>query len=102
MCLRSPRSVPGDQNHGETNTSDHHCQYPAGSGRHAGCPVVVALKMSPVFNAVSIPFVRQFIDDEETVQANEVMEQAATAMLDELKSMEHVLAPLRAQQLAAV
>ncbi len=35
--------------------------------------VVTALKMVPVFDAVSIPFVMQFIDDEGEVQANEVM-----------------------------
>ncbi len=46
--------------------------------------VVTTLKMTPLPEAVSIPFVNQFIDDGE-VRANEVMEMAATAMLDELR-----------------
>ena len=40
--------------------------------------------MLPVTEAVSIPFVAQFIDDEGELQANETMEKAADAMLDEL------------------
>jgi NAD(P)H-dependent FMN reductase len=58
--------------------------------------VVTTLKMTPLFEAVSIPFVAQFIDDEGGVQANEVMEQAADAMLDELARVAAALAPLRA------
>jgi NAD(P)H-dependent FMN reductase len=57
--------------------------------------VVTTLKMTPVFEAVSIPFVRQFLDDEERLQANEVMEHAAVAMLDELVRVEAALRPLR-------
>jgi NAD(P)H-dependent FMN reductase len=57
--------------------------------------VVTTLKMTPLFEAVSIPFVRQFLDDEERLQANEVMEHAAVAMLDELVRVEAVLRPLR-------
>jgi NAD(P)H-dependent FMN reductase len=58
--------------------------------------VVTTLKMTPLFEAVSIPFVAQFIDDEGGVQANEVMEQACDAMLDELARVAQALAPLRA------
>ncbi len=58
-------------------------------------PVVTALKMVPVFDAVSIPFVMQFIDDEGEVQANEVMEKAAMAMLDELQRWVIALRTLR-------
>jgi NAD(P)H-dependent FMN reductase len=58
--------------------------------------VVTTLKMTPLFEAVSIPFVAQFIDDEGGVQANEVMEQASDAMLDELARVAEALAPLRA------
>jgi NAD(P)H-dependent FMN reductase len=57
--------------------------------------VVTTLKMTPVFEAVSIPFVRQFLDEEEQLQPNEVMEQAAAAMLDELVRVEAALRPLR-------
>jgi NAD(P)H-dependent FMN reductase len=57
--------------------------------------VVTTLKMTPLFEAVSIPFVAQFIDDEGEVQANEVMEQAADAMLDELLRVSEALRPLR-------
>jgi len=58
--------------------------------------VVTTLKMLPLFEAVSIPFHTQFIDDEGRVSANEVMEQAADAMLDELVITEAMLAPRRA------
>jgi len=45
--------------------------------------VVTALRMVPVGEAVSIPFVQQFMHDGQ-IQANEVMQTAARAMLDEL------------------
>jgi NAD(P)H-dependent FMN reductase len=57
--------------------------------------VVTALRMLPLFEAVNIPFYRQFLDDEDQVQANEVMEQAAIAMLDELARTAAALRPLR-------
>ena len=46
--------------------------------------VVTALRMTPVTDAVTIPFFRQFVDDEEGVQANETMETSADALLEEL------------------
>jgi NAD(P)H-dependent FMN reductase len=58
--------------------------------------VVTPLKMMPVVDAVNIPFHPQFIDEEGRVQANEIMEQAAAAMLDELVRVEGALRPLRA------
>ena len=58
--------------------------------------VLVALKMTPLFEAVSIPFIAQFIDDEGRLTPNEAMEQSATAMLDELLRVEQALRPLRA------
>jgi NAD(P)H-dependent FMN reductase len=58
-------------------------------------PVLLALKMAPLFEAVHIPFVARFIDEEGAVQANEIMEQAADTMLDELSRMSEVLRPLR-------
>ncbi|MDX6527252.1 MAG: hypothetical protein QOI43_2763, partial [Gaiellales bacterium] len=45
--------------------------------------------------AVSIPFVQQFVDDDGQIQPNEVMTLAATAMLDELLRVEAALRPLR-------
>src|SRR6185312_41844 len=62
--------------------------------------VVTTLKMTPLFEAVSIPFVRQFLDDNDRFQANEIMEQAATAMLDELQRLERALRPLRREPAA--
>jgi NAD(P)H-dependent FMN reductase len=56
--------------------------------------VVTTLKMTPLPEAVSIPFVAKFIDDG-AVQANETMEQAAGAMLVELARVGAALAPLR-------
>jgi NAD(P)H-dependent FMN reductase len=59
--------------------------------------VVTTLKMTPLFEAVSSPFVKQFVDDEDRIQPNEVMTQAATAMLDELVRVESALRPLRVE-----
>jgi hypothetical protein len=53
--------------------------------------------MTPLFEQVNIPFYQQFLDDDGIVQANEVMEQAAEAMLDQLVRLEAVLRPLREQ-----
>lgn len=58
--------------------------------------VVTTLKMFPLPEAVSIPFVAQFIDDDGVLRPNEVMEQSAKAMLEELASLEQALRPLRA------
>lgn len=58
--------------------------------------VVTTLKMTPVNEAVAIPFVRQFLDDDGVIQANETMEGAAKAMLDELVRYAEALRPLRA------
>jgi NAD(P)H-dependent FMN reductase len=57
--------------------------------------VVTTLKMLPLFEAVNIPFHTQFIDDEGRLSANEVMEKAAAAVLDELVLTEAMLAPRR-------
>jgi NAD(P)H-dependent FMN reductase len=57
--------------------------------------VVTALKMTPLTEAVSIPFVAQFVDDDGVVQPNEMMEKSATAMLDELVRVERALKVLR-------
>jgi NAD(P)H-dependent FMN reductase len=63
--------------------------------------VVTALKLYPVVEAVNIPFVAQFLDGDGVVQANEVMEQAANAMLDEIGLVERALRALREQRAAA-
>ncbi|GAC1646486.1 MAG: NAD(P)H-dependent oxidoreductase [Chloroflexota bacterium] len=64
--------------------------------------VVTALKMTPVFDAVSIPFFVQLMDDDGRLQANDTMETAATAMLDELQRVAGALSPLRERQLVGV
>ena len=46
--------------------------------------VITALSMVPVFDAVNIPFIQQFLDDERKLQPNDIMETAATTMLNEL------------------
>ncbi|MBP0457815.1 NADPH-dependent FMN reductase [Streptomyces montanisoli] len=57
--------------------------------------VVTTLKMTPVFEAVSIPFVQQFLDDEAVFTPNEMLEGAAKSMFDELVRNEETLRPLR-------
>jgi NAD(P)H-dependent FMN reductase len=57
--------------------------------------VLTTLKIMPLFEAVSIPFVAQFIDDEGELQANETMEKAADAMLDEMVRVNGALGVLR-------
>jgi len=57
--------------------------------------VVTTLKMMPVGEAVSIPFVSQFLDDDGAIQPNETMDTAAAAMLAALATLEEALRPLR-------
>jgi hypothetical protein len=63
--------------------------------------VITTLKMFPLFEAVNIPFHTQFIDEDGVLQPNEVMEDAATAMLDELVRVEAALRTLRPARVAA-
>ncbi len=58
--------------------------------------VMSALKMVPVTDSVNIPFVSEKLDDERRLKPNEIMESAATAMLDELARWAQALRPLRA------
>jgi NAD(P)H-dependent FMN reductase len=58
--------------------------------------VVTTLKMVPVFDSVNIPFVQQFLAEDGTLHANEIMTGASTAMLDELVRWTAALEPLRA------
>jgi NAD(P)H-dependent FMN reductase len=60
-------------------------------------PVLVGLKLTPLLEAVNVPFVKQFIGEDGAFEANDVLEQAAVAMLDELVRVEAALRPLRAQ-----
>lgn len=57
--------------------------------------VVTTLDMFPLFASVSIPFFLRFLTDGH-LRADDVMEDAATAMLDELGRVEAALRPLRA------
>jgi NAD(P)H-dependent FMN reductase len=58
--------------------------------------VLTTLKVTPVVEAVSIPFVSQFIDEDENVVPNDVMTASAKAMFDELVRVNEALLPLRA------
>ena len=58
--------------------------------------IITTLKMFAIPEAVSIPFVTQFLDDEGRIKPNEVMVTAASAMLDELLRVQDALRPLRA------
>jgi NAD(P)H-dependent FMN reductase len=64
-------------------------------------PVVSVLKLLPVSEAVNLPFFTQFIDEDGVLQPNEVMEQSANAMLEELARVDVALAPLRSSRAAA-
>jgi NAD(P)H-dependent FMN reductase len=57
--------------------------------------VLLAVEMYPLFAAVSIPFVAQFIDDEGELQPNETMQTASTVLLDDLLKVTSALATLR-------
>ncbi len=56
--------------------------------------VVTALKMMPVPDAVTIPFVAQWMADGK-FQPNSPLREAATTMLNELHRWEEALRPLR-------
>jgi NAD(P)H-dependent FMN reductase len=60
--------------------------------------VVTTLRMTPVVDAVSVPFVSQFIDEEENFVPNDVVIAAAKAMFDELVRVTEALRPLRADE----
>ncbi|HTR74056.1 MAG TPA: NAD(P)H-dependent oxidoreductase [Solirubrobacterales bacterium] len=57
--------------------------------------VVTTLKMFPLPEAVSIPFVAQFLGEHGELVPNDVMEKSADAMLDELVRVSGALKPLR-------
>jgi NAD(P)H-dependent FMN reductase len=57
--------------------------------------VVTTLRMTPIFDAVAIPFVSQFIDEEDNFLPNDVIIAAAKTMFDELVRVSEALRPLR-------
>jgi NAD(P)H-dependent FMN reductase len=57
--------------------------------------VVTTLRMVPVVDAVAIPFVTQFLDEDGRLHPNDVMSTAADQMLTELSAMTAVLLPRR-------
>jgi NAD(P)H-dependent FMN reductase len=63
--------------------------------------VVTTLKMVPLPEAVHIPFVHQFLDQEGRFVPNDTLRQAAVAMLDELYRWEEALKVLREPQAVA-
>ena len=59
-------------------------------------PVLSALRMIPVVEAVSVPFFAQFIDDQDEFVPNAELEAGGKAMLDELARLTPALQSLRA------
>jgi len=59
-------------------------------------PVCVVLRMTPMSDAVYIPFVQRHLDEERRFQSTPDLEKAATAMLQALERYEELLRPLRA------
>ncbi|MFC7385476.1 NADPH-dependent FMN reductase [Sphaerisporangium rhizosphaerae] len=57
--------------------------------------VVTTLKMTPVVEAVAIPFVQQFVGEDGTLSPNDLMVSSAKAMFDELRRVSDALRPLR-------
>ena len=57
--------------------------------------VATTLKMFPLFEAVAIPFVAQFLGEHGALEPNDVIEKSADAMLDELVRVSEALRPLR-------
>jgi NAD(P)H-dependent FMN reductase len=57
--------------------------------------VLTTLKMVPLVEAVSIPFVHSLINEDDELAANDIMLSAAKDMLDELRRVSDALRPLR-------
>jgi NAD(P)H-dependent FMN reductase len=64
-------------------------------------PVLGALRLVAVNDAVHIPFVAQFLDADRKLQPNDIMEKSATVMLDELLAWSTALEPIRARAAAS-
>jgi NAD(P)H-dependent FMN reductase len=59
-------------------------------------PVLASLRVVPVLEAVSIPFVAQFLDENDEFVPNAELEVGAKAMLEELQRLTGALRTLRA------
>jgi NAD(P)H-dependent FMN reductase len=59
-------------------------------------PVLAALRMIPVVEAVSIPFFAQFLDEDDAFVPNSELEAGGKAMLDEIGRLTGALRTLRA------
>ena len=59
-------------------------------------PVLAALRVVPVVEAVSIPFFAQFLDEDDEFVPNAELEVGAKAMLEELQRLTAALGTLRA------
>jgi NAD(P)H-dependent FMN reductase len=57
--------------------------------------VFSGVRLVPVTDSVNIPFVREKLDEDGRLKPNEIMEQGAAAMLDELARYAEALKPLR-------
>ncbi len=58
-------------------------------------PVLAALRMVPVVEAVSIPFFAQFLDEDDAFVPNTELEAGSKAMLDEIARLTGALWGLR-------
>ena len=58
-------------------------------------PVLTVLKMVPLPEAVTVPLVTRFIDDEGAFHPDQIITDASTTMLDALVRWEETLRPLR-------
>lgn len=61
-------------------------------------PVVTALKMMPIPEAVTIPFFTQYINDEGIFTSGDSINKSAETMLNELLSWAEALKPMRVKQ----
>jgi len=57
--------------------------------------VMSGVRLVPLTDSVNIPFVREKLDEDGRLKPNEIMEQAAAVMLDELARWTEALRPLR-------
>lgn len=58
-------------------------------------PVLAALRMMPVVDAVAIPFFTQFLSEDGTFVPNAPLEASGNVMLDEIAKLTGILSPLR-------
>jgi NAD(P)H-dependent FMN reductase len=57
--------------------------------------VVTTLKMSPLLEAVNVPFFSRFFDEDGRFVANDVLDQSVSTMLEELLRVHGAMQPLR-------